>query len=615
MPDNQQEQNLRNEILSRAEERHEEQAHEREQELDAQAQNEQEVDMEDDRRSVASDHSSMGEGRESNASERSQSQMSDQERWMEGLRAYQQYQAAQAQDRKQYDKAKREVDKKEKEREAKAKKREEKRRRRNQQYDARIEKGGPGAIWAALKKFFMTVVVDNVTDLARGIKDLAVLGAGAAKDAITNRIRERSEQAERQKQPDNQLAEQAQMLSFMERNGYLRQPSAQAENQQARQREPRAMQGPQPQAMPRALEQTPDFSVQRDAIGKNLNGLDNMCKSAALITGEQPSRRDLSMAFACMNDPAVSGMSAEQSFRESEKLMKFLSGEQLGPQDGPVNQELLKKGLDAARQPGAVEREGFLGAMHNMSRVISRAPSLDAPHRMAAGEALGEIAKECANAKNIVRAVSLKDAKIEANINANKTVRQIAEIRGAMTVSNLYRQGKQAQYDELDRVSQMQERGINPDAHRMSPDNVQAITIAESINQSLARRMTQERIRLNKQQDVSRRVEDIAKMPMPDPMKMKASNIITDFGKDPHMLDNVWQDSIGKLPSVQEMQNGPAVRVLDDMEKNRGAIAERMSSDIREIRENEKRQHEEEKHREREQERQNVNQNGRGMSA
>ena len=470
--------------------------------------------------------------------------------------------------------------------------RKQKRRQRDQQYDRQIERGGPGAIWAALKKAFRQLVGDVVSDVARGLWTGVKMGAGLAKDAVIDHYRTRGRDAAMNEHPAVQPEPTVQQA----------QPEM---ADTAVQPEPTVQQA-QPEAMPHPAARERGFAERRDSIGMELNGLDNMCRSAALITGEQPSRRDLSVALACMHDPKVSGMSAGQSRFESEKIMLFLSGEKLNPQDGPINQDLLKKGLDAARQPGAMERKGFLGALHDMSRVITRAPSLDAPHRMAAGEALDEIAKECAKSpKPELRIIGMRNTAIAGNVNANETIRKITEIRSAMTCSDIYRRGRQAQYDELDRVCQMQERGMNIQNRILSPENAKAIAESEALNRNLAEQSVRERIALNQQQDVNRRVNDISKMPMPNPMSMEVSSFVLNLGRDAKHMETVWQNGLRNLESVKGLQTNSAVSVLEDMEKNRGGLAERMREDSAKLRSERTFRKEQEKRREQERQRNN----------
>ena len=552
-----------------------------------------------------------------------------QTQWMDNIDEFRVRQAEEAQMRSEP--LRRELASKARAEQKEADERKRKRQQRDQQYDRQIERGGPGAIWAALKKAFRQLVGDVVSDVARGLWTGVKMGAGLAKDAVIDHYRTRGRDAAmndrpavqpeptvQQAQPEmaNTAAqpEQAVEQAQPEMADTVVQPEPTVEQAQpemantAAQPEPTAE---QPEAMPHPAEQERSFAERRDSIGRELNGLDTMCRSAAIITGEQPSRRDLSVALACMHDPQISGMSAGQSRFESEKIMRFLSGEKLNPQDGPINQDLLKKGLDAARQPGALERKGFLGALHDMSRVITRAPSLDAPHRMAAGEALDEIAKECTRAaKPELKIVGMRNTAITGNVNANETIRKITEIRSAMTCSDIYRRGRQAQYDELDRVCQMQERGMNIQNRMLSPENAKAIAESEALNRNLAEQSVRERIALNQQQNVNRRVNDISKMPMPNPMSMEISGFVLNLGRDAKHMENVWQNGLRNLESVKGMQAQSAVSVLDDMEKNRGGLAERMREDSAKLRS--ERTFREEQEKRREQEKQKTNESSRG---
>ena len=523
-------------------------------------------------------------------------------------------------------------------------KRQQKRRQRDQMLEQRMHRPGPGAIWAAMRKFFSQVIGDLVSDTMHGLWTGVKMGAGLATDAIVDHYRNRKTenlpledyQTAPQMQTENQAkqseptmqAEQPQMqqpeATMQAEQPQMQQPeaAAQAEQPQVQQPEaaaqtesqvqPEAAASVEPQAMPQPVADRLSFSDQRDIIGKRLNGLDNMCRSAGLLLGEQPNRRDLSVALACMHDPSVSGMSAGQSRFESEKIMRFLSGEQLNPQDGSINQELFRKGLNAARQPGALERKGFLGALHDMSRVITRAPSLDAPHRMAAGEALEEIGKACAaSPKPELKIVGLRNTAIAGNINTNETIRKITEIRSAMTCSDIYRRGKQAQYDELDRICQMQERGMNIENRIMSPENAKAIAQSVALDRNLAEQMVRERIALNRQQEVSRQANDIAKMPMPNPMSMEVSGFVLHLGRDAKHMETVWQNGLRKLETVKEMQTHSAASILTDMEKNRGDLAQRMREDSVKLRSEKTYQKEQEKRRVQEKQ----NENSRGLHA
>ena len=492
---------------------------------------------------------------------------------------YQAMQTAQQQEQEKHMRAqmvRRDLVQKAREEQQEEAKRRQKRRQRDQMLEQRMHRPGPGAIWAAMRKFFSQVIGDLAADTMRGLWTGIKMGAGLAADAVVDHYRNRRAEDN----PIEDAREEPQMQA--EEPTVQAEPVMQAESPQMQQQ----MQQPEPVAQaeqPQVQQPVADrlsFSDRRDIIGKRLNGLDNMCRSAALLLGEQPSRRDLSVALACMHDPTISGMSAGQSRFESEKILRFLSGEQLNPQDGPINQELFRKGLNAARQPGAMERKGFLGALHDMSRVITRAPSLDAPHRMAAGEALDEIAKECAKSpKPELKIVGLRNTAIVGNTNANETIRKITEIRSAMTCSDIYRRGKQAQYDELDRICQMQERGMNIENRIMSPENAKAIAESEALNRNLAEQMVRERIALNRRQEISRQANDIAKMPMPNPMSMEVSGFVLHLGRDAKHMETVWQNGLRNLESVKGLQMHSAVSVLEDMEKNRGGLAERMRED------------------------------------
>ena len=548
--------------------------------------------------------------------EQEQTEPPRQDEWTDSVGMFRYQQAQEAQMRGEF--LRRGLAAKARDEQAKAERRQQKRRQRDQQFDRQIERGGPSAIWAALRKAVAQLVGDVVSDVARGLWAGAKLGAGLARDAVIDHYRMRGAESHGKAMDEPTTAQPEQTVKPIqqsERTAAVQQERtavrSEIENIAAQSKstaqtvQPMEQTAEPVQAMPRPTEQERSFAERRDSIGRELNGLDNMCRAAALATGEQPSRRDLAVALACMHDPAISGMSAGQSRFESEKIMRFLSGEQLDSRDGPINQELLKKGLNAARQPGVLERKGFLGALHDMSRVITRAPSLDAPHRMAAGEALDEIAKECARSpKPELKIVGMRNTAIAGNINANASIRKITEIRSAMTCSDIYRRGKQAQYDELDRICQMQERGMNIQNRILSPENAKAIAESEALNRNLAEQMVRERIALNQQQDVSRRINDIVKMPMPNPMSMEVSGFVLNLGRDAKHMETVWQNGLRNLESVKGLQMHSAVSILEDMEKNRGGLAERMREDSVKLRSEKAYRKEQEKSRE--QERQKI---------
>ncbi len=592
MPNEQNEQNLKNELYEQLERRQE---------------REEREDMEQEQ----VEHEQEQHAEPANPNAMQQGGAPGQVQWTDNMEVFRERQAQETQMRSEQMRrelaAKARADQKEEDA------RKQKRRQRDQQYNRQIERGGPGAIWAAMRKAFAQLVGDVVSDVARGLWTGVKMGTGLAKDAVIDHYRTRgaeprSEAAEGHaaEQPEP-IVEQAQPQT--EKAAEVQQPTVeqvQPEAEKTAVQPEQTVQQVQPQAMPHSARQERSFAERRDSIGRELNGLDTMCRAATLITGEQPSRRDMAVALACMHDPSVSGMSAGQSRFESEKLMRYLSGEQLSLQDGPLNHDLLKKGLNAARQPGALERKGFLGALHDLSRVITRAPSLDAPHRMAAGEALDEIAKECTKAaKPELRIVGMRNTAISGNINANEAIRKVSEIRSAMTCSDIYRRGRQAQYDELDRICQMQERGMNIQNRIMSPENAKAIAESEALNRNLAEQMVRERIALNQQQDISRRVNDIARMPMPNPMTMEVSGFVRNLGRDPRHMETVWQNGLRNLESVKGLQTHSAVSILEDMEKNQGGLAERMREDSVKLRSEKTYRKEQEKRREQEKQHEN----------